>query len=157
MSNEDDDLIRVEGRFMNRWGEKVLYPQLKGKINFDESITQLVNKIMTTDGEQFDECVHRLYYSLPSSWLDDEFLDEVPDCNEDVEITEPTVFCGVAVDTSIIAEKREVKTETDFHRLFGLILDLLDRRNLLVAKERHEYVTSERIPNKGETPRNEEV
>jgi hypothetical protein len=155
LSSEEEEVIRVEGRFMNRWGEKVLYPQLKGKISFDESVTQLVNKVMMCSGEDFPEAVHRLYNSLPSSWLDEEFLDRVPDCNEEVEILTPQFFCGVVISEEVLPGSREVKTETDFHKLFGLILDLLDRRNLLVAKERHEYLTSEKIKNKGETPREE--
>ena len=135
---------RVSKRVYKRWEEEITKPRLKGKISFEDSIQMLINLCMTCPPEDFPENVHRLFWSLPKSWRDDELLDEYEEAIEEVEYVQPQQCCGVVVtNCEELPPRRWIETETDWNALFNAILNCYNRRNLLIPKERVEVVTEE--------------
>jgi len=132
-------------RVSDRWGSEISQPTLKGKLSFEDSIQMLINRCMTCLEEEFEINVSRLQSSIPVAWIDDEF-------NEDLEQTKSTVsywkfkqWCGVNVGTPeepIGGSPYQVTEEIiNWQAVFNTILNLYNRRNLLIARERVEVVT----------------
>lgn len=136
-----EDYKVIEGRIYKRWSESVSKPTLKGKLSFEESFQMLVNKCMTCPEEEFGMNVHRLFWSLPASWRDDELLEEYEEALEEFEYSTPVTCCGVPIDPEVIPTGKEIVTETDWHAVFNAILNCANRRNLLIPVERQEIVT----------------
>ena len=131
----------VEGRIYKRWKSELSKPRLKGKLSFEESLHLLVNRCMTCAPEEYPENVQRLFWALPKAYRDDELIEEYEGALEKVEYVTPVTCCGVPVDPQVIPARKEIVTETDWHLLFNAILNCLNRRNLLIPKERVEVVT----------------
>lgn len=130
----------VEKRLFKRWKEDITKPRLKGKLSFEDSIQMLINRCMTCEEEQFPENVHRLYWSVPQAWRDEELNNALEEATEEYEYTTPVMNCGVPVSPDILPESTQVVAETDWHMLFNAILNCYNRRNLLIPKERIEVV-----------------
>ncbi|MHC1587689.1 MAG: hypothetical protein ACXQTX_04370 [Candidatus Syntropharchaeia archaeon] len=121
---------------MERWGDELSEPRLKGKIGYEDSIRMLINRCMICYPEEFDHYAHRLYWSIPRSWWDDEFIEDLEDARQTVEVSVPVTFCGVPYE-----EKHEFAEEVDWRKVFNAILNLCNRRNLLIAQDRIEAIT----------------
>lgn len=140
MSYRRDEFERMKERVFGRWADEITHPRLKAKIGFEDSLHELINRCMCCAAEEFDENVHRLLWSIPDSWRDSDFENDLSECTETVEVVTPTIFCGVPVDTNVIAAKREEQDESDWRMVFNAILNLCQRRNLLIPKDFTEVV-----------------
>ena len=135
---------RVSKRLYERWAEQLKYPTLKGKLSFEDSYQLALNRCMLCLPEEFNENVHRLFYSTPPSWKDDELWEALEECTEEFEVSSPSLICcGHPVKDEASPWKRETIKETNYHKLFSAILACADRRNLLIPKERAEAITEE--------------
>lgn len=144
MRNVSEDYRVIEGRIYRRWSEDISKPKLKGKLSFEESLQMLINKCMTCPPEEFPTNVHRLFWSLPAAWRDDELMEEYEEALEEFEYTTPVTCCGVPVDSDVIPAGKQIVTETDWNVLFNAVLNCCNRHNLLIPVERAEVVTEQK-------------
>ena len=143
-SNVDKEAFeRTRGRVLKRWGDEISHPRLKGKIGFDESLHILIQKCMICPEEEFDFNVHRLLWTIPDSWRDDEFEEDLENTTETVEYTTPVMNCGIPIDPEVIPGAREVMEETDYRKVFNACMNLFQRRNMLIPKDFTEVIPDE--------------
>ena len=141
-------------RVMERWGDELSHPRLKAKLGFDQSLIALINKCMTCPEEEFDFNVHRLLWSIPDAYRDDDFEDDLTASIETAEYTTPIPWCGVFIISSVIQGKIETVEEMDYRKVFNAILNLCNRLNILIPRIFTEVITDgivTREPDSGET------
>ena len=143
MSYDKAAFERTKERVMGRWGDEISHPRLKAKIGFEDSLHELINKCMTCPEEEFDFNVHRLLWSVPDSWRDEEFENDLDEAIEQVETVVPIMNCGIPILDAIVPGQREIKDETDWRKVFNAIVNLCQRRNLLVPKDYTEVISDE--------------
>jgi hypothetical protein len=140
-----DRFEEVKQRIMGRWGERIKFPALKGKVSYEEILHSLIDEIVHCEVGTFDEYVHRLWCAIPSSWQerDGKFQDDLGEAIEQVEIVTPIMNCGIPINDDVVAGTKEIKDEIDFRKVFRACMDLLDRRGLLLEADRTEIMTEE--------------
>jgi hypothetical protein len=127
----------VEGRLRERWREELKQPKLKGKIGFEDSLRMLITKCMLCSPEEFDFAAHTLYWAIPESWTDDEFITEAADAVSIVSVEIP--FYNAMVYCPILS-RQEMRQQINWRQIFHAILNLCHRRNLLIPTEQVEHI-----------------
>jgi len=140
MSYDKAAFERTKERVMSRWGDEISHPRLKAKIGFEDSLHELINKCMTCPEEEFDFNVHRLLWSVPDSWRDEEFENDLDGTIEQVEVITPIMNCGVPIKEDVVPGTKETRDETDWRKVFNAIVNLCQRRNLLIPKDYTEVI-----------------
>jgi len=143
MSYDKDAFERTKARVLGRWGDEITHPRLKAKIGFEDSMHELINKCMTCPEEEFDFNVHRLLWSIPDSWRDEEFEGDLDEATETVEYVTPMLNCGITIKDDVLPGTKETRDETDWRKVFYAIMNLCQRRNLLIPKDYTEVIPDE--------------
>jgi hypothetical protein len=140
-----DRFEEVKQRITDRWGYRIKFPALKGKVSYEEILHSLIDEIVHCDVGAFDEYTHRLWCAIPSSWQeqDQKFQDDLEEAIEQVEVSTPVLNCGIPINDDVIPGTKETKDEVDFKKVFRACMDLLDRRGLLLEADRTEIMTEE--------------
>jgi hypothetical protein len=144
VSIDSDFVEKTKQRILERWGERISHPRIRGKLSFDDCLSALILKIVMCDEMDFETNVHRLYYVVPESWEDEQFLEDLENAVEDFEETIPTFWCGQVWKSQV-----EVKQEYDWRLVFQAIMNLFERRNLLLEKDRVEVASEGEVETEG--------
>ena len=132
----------TKDRVLDRWEEEISKPSLKGKISFEDSIQMLINLCMTCDDYHFDGYVERLLYAIPVSWRDAEFDNALEVCTTTSQGWQHKYNCGIAITNKAMGSPYLVDYDvTDWKQIFNCILNLYNRRELLLSKQRTEIIT----------------
>jgi len=142
MRNVSYEYVEVEGRIFKRWKKDITKPKLKGKLSFEDSLQMLINRCMTCPPEEYPENVHRLFWSIPEYYKDDQLYEEYREAVEEFEYTKYQECCGVPITQSeelppIVWKQKE----TNWHVVFNAIMNCCVRRNLLIPVEQVEVIT----------------
>lgn len=150
LKTQKEDSIQLELK------ERLNYPYI-----FQEGLLT-INKAMNApdmDIKKVKSLILNLYSKIPDSWIDTEFKDDVKDCIKYINIDCRPEICGTPmnVEECINQGIQYYKKEEiiDHFALQTAIINLLDRRNMLVRRSKIEastgvnldYVDEKDVPN----------
>jgi len=150
LKTQKEDSIQLELK------ERLNYPYI-----FQEGLLT-INKAMNTpdmDIKKVKSLILNLYSKIPDSWIDEEFKSDVKDCIKYINIDCRPEVCGIPmnIDECINQGIQYYKKEEiiDHFALQTAIINLLDRRNMLVRRSKIEastgvnldYVDEKDVPN----------
>jgi len=148
MSNveEYNTMERLQGRF----GEELRQSTLKGSLSFENSVQMLINRCMTCIPQEFEMYVRRLLNSIPITWIDGEFNEEIEKTSRTEKVYKFSNWCGSDAGTiknpilddegNVLSPKLVEEEMVDYESIFNAILNLYNRRNLLLKKRVTETV-----------------
>lgn len=139
----------------NRGSEDALQLELKERLNytyiFQEGLLT-INKALNSDNydeEKVQKLILNLYAKIPDSWIDDEFKEDIKKCIQKFRIDVRPNSCGTKLSSEAcrgmgldIEKTIEV---VDIYRIQTAIVNLLDRRNMLVRRSKIEYSTGKNL------------
>ena len=141
---KDEFIEKAKQRILERFGEQISHPTLRGRLGFDDALNLAIVKIINADSmnsNEFDFCVERLLSLIPSSWYDDEFKQALQDASWYETNIVPSYNCGVMIDVTIMNEGERTVLNTDWTEVLKAVMDLLERRSLLLVKERTQVIS----------------
>jgi len=134
-------------------GEKYYDVQLefKERLNYTDYLQKVIENINNAlNNEKISMSKIKIMIlnylnDIPSSWYDPQFEKDIDGVVKEKEIPNVIKFCGVIMSKAYM-EKHDVPltkkvTDVDFFRLKNAIVNLLDRRNMLVRKDKIEQST----------------
>lgn len=136
---------------MSEGNEMDIQLELKERLPYTSILTaSLLNlkKAINTAELNFDliqTLILDFFTDIPRTWQDDKFKEDVENCITTRKVKAVPYFAGVPLDAETceaqgIATIREIQ-EIDYFALKNAIINLLDRLNLLIRKEKIEYST----------------
>jgi len=141
---KDEFIEKAKQRILERFGEQISHPTLRGRLGFDDALNLAIVKIINADSmnsNEFDFCVERLLALIPTSWYDDEFKQALQDASWYETNIVPSYNCGVMIDVTIMNEGERTVLNTDWTEVLKAVMDLLERRSLLLVKERTQVIS----------------
>lgn len=133
---QKEDSIQLELK------ERLDYPYI-----FQEGLLT-INKAMNRpdmDIKRINTLILNLYSKIPDSWIDDEFKQDVKACIKHINIDCRPDNCGTQMSIEeCIKQRIPYYTREEIIDYFGLqtaIINLLDRRNMLVRRSKIEFST----------------
>lgn len=143
---------------MNQLSELDIQLELKERLPYNSILTASLLNLKRAIGqpepnlEQIQALILDMFTDIPRTWHDKQFKDDVRLCVTTRKVKTYPHFAGVPLEPEICKElgiETETElTEVDFFALKNAIVNLLDRLNLLIRKEKIEYSTG---VNLGET------
>jgi hypothetical protein len=138
----------VKNRYNETFAPELQHPQLKQKISFQSSLQMMIERILgceTEDSVAFEMLVHRLYYAIPEAWRDEQFHQDIDDAISYQTVYTPVYNCGIPVKPEVMAGNTEEVEVTNWSLVFAAIIDLMERLELLIPKEKFEVQTDEQV------------
>ena len=129
--------------------------EFKERLNYPEYLQHVIENINTslnsekTSMLKVQTMIMNLLNDIPSSWYDEELEKDIKNVIKDREIPNIIEFCGVALSKDYMKKNDIPLTKTipdvNFFRLKNAIINLLDRRNMLVRKDKIEMSTGKNL------------
>lgn len=93
--------------------------------------------------------IMNLLNDIPNTWYDKEFEKDIKNVTKEREVPNVIEFCGVSLSKKYM-EKHDIPLtkkipDVNFFRLKNAIINLLDRRNMLVRKDKIEMSTGKNL------------
>ena len=125
--------------------------ELKERLPYNSILTASLLNLKKAIGQpepnlaQIQALILDMFTDIPQTWHDKAFKTDVKNCVTVRKIKAYPHFAGVPLEPEIckelgLATEKEI-TEIDFFALKNAIVNLLDRLNLLIRKEKIEYST----------------
>jgi len=119
--------IRASRRF-----QEVEHPQLAEKIDYGEIVRRHIDRCLqsATDDIMFASHVRALEALIPETEVTDDYLQELEESVQEVEISTPITNCGVPIDPNIIAANKQVVQDIDWVKRFNAAINLFTELGL---------------------------
>jgi len=129
--------------------------ELKERLDYPSIITSALltlkkaNAEPTLNPSRIKNIIMDIFTDIPDSWIDDEFEDDIKSCLTIKYIDVRPGFSGVKMSIEL-CKLNNIKTiqkikDINWHRLKRAIINLLDRRAMLVRREKIELSTGENL------------
>lgn len=135
--------------------QDVVQLEFKERLNYPEYLQHVIENINTslnnekTSMLKVQTMIMNLLNDIPNSWYDPEFEKDIKNVIKEREIPNTIEFCGVALSKNYMKKHKIPLTkklpEVNFFRLKNAIINLLDRRNMLVRKDKIEMSTGKNL------------
>lgn len=132
--------------------------EVKDRINFAQLMEISLKSLETAYGEddfkfsKVQKITRGFHHRIPVFWMDVEYLDDVENCLMTVNVDIRPTCCGIPLDRETCKAENipmfKTQEYVDYERLQQAIINLLDRRAMLVRKEKIEWSTGKNL--KGE-------
>jgi len=136
---------------MSQENELDIQLELKERLPYNSILTASVLNLKRAIGQpdpnlnQIQALILDFFTDIPQTWHDEMFKNDVKLCVTTRKIPVYPKFAGVPLEPEVCEELGLVTekqiTEVDFFALKNAIVNLLDRLNLLIRKEKIEYST----------------
>ena len=128
---------------------------LKERLDYPSIITSSLMTLKKANAEpklnpsRVRNIIMDLYTDIPDSWYDDNFKEDLKNCLSTKLIDIRPEFSGVKMSLELCKENN-IKTikkikEINWHKLKRAIINLLDRRSMLISREKIELSTGENL------------
>jgi len=135
--------------------EKDAQLELKDRMNYTYVLTLSLIGIEKALGDRLlsnrriENMIYSLYYKIPETWKDEKFKADLTNCITTKQIDIRPVSCGIQLSIEVCKKlnmpiSRQYKKLNVF-KLFQSIINLYDRRQLLISKEKIEYTTGKNL------------
>ncbi|MBA7490184.1 hypothetical protein ES702_00719 [subsurface metagenome] len=129
--------------------------ELKERIDFPAYIENAFTKIFNAFNNEkipkskVQDMILNFYYDIPRSWKDETFQKDVEKIITEKEIPNIIKWCGITMSKEYMEKNdipliKKVKT-VNYFKLKNAIINLLDRLNMLVRKDKIEYSTGRNL------------
>lgn len=125
--------------------------ELKERLAYNNILTASLLNLKRAIGQpemnlnQIQALILDFFTDIPRTWHDQQFKKDVKLCATSHTVTVYPYFAGVPLEPEVCKEldieTQKTITEVDFFALKNAIVNLLDRLNLLIRKEKIEYST----------------
>ena len=129
--------------------------EFKERLNYPEYLQNVIQNINTAlNNEKISinkvkTMIMNLLNDIPNSWYDEAFEKDIKGVTKEKEIPNIIEFSGVALSLDYMKRNKipltKKVTDVDFFRLKNAIINLLDRRNMLVRKDKIEMSTGKNL------------
>lgn len=129
--------------------------EFKERLNYPEYIQNVIENINNSLNNEkvsmlkVNTMIMNLLNDIPDTWYDDEFEKDIKKVTTIREVPNIIEFCGVALSKNYLKKHKIPLTkkipEVNFFRLKNAIINVLDRRNMLVRKDKIEMSTGKNL------------
>jgi hypothetical protein len=126
--------------------ERLSYPELLQKSMY--GIKQALNSD-NPNMSKVNTMILDLMFDIPKTWYDTQFQDDIKSIVKVRKVPNIIKFAGVQASKEYMKRHKKPLTkevrEVNYFRLKNAIINLLDRRNMLVRKDKIEYSTGDNM------------
>lgn len=129
--------------------------EFKERLNYPEYIQHVIENINNALNNEkvsmlkVNTMIINFLNDIPNTWYDEEFEKDIKNVITDKEVPNIIEFCGVALSKNYMKKHDLPLTikipDVNFFRLKNAIINLLDRRNMLVRKDKIEMSTGKNL------------
>lgn len=129
--------------------------ELKERLNYPEYLENVIKNINSAFNNEnvtmtkIQSMILNFYYDIPRSWKDEEFLTDIKGLITEKKVPNVIKFCRVVMSKEFMKRHKipltKKKREVDYFRLKNAIINLLDRLNMLVRKDKIEMSTGKNL------------
>ena len=129
--------------------------EFKERLNYPEYLQKVIENINSalnnekTSINKVNTMIMNLLNDIPNSWYDEEFEKDIKNVVRQRTIPNIIEFCGVPLSKNYMKKHDIPLTKTipdvNFFKLKNSIVNLLDRRNMLVRKDKIEMSTGKNL------------
>ena len=140
MSSYEDDTIQLE---------------LKERLRYPEYLEEVIKNINTAFNNEklstskVNMMILNFLHDIPSSWYDNEFVEDIKGVITERIIPNVVKWCGISMSKEYMEEHdiplTKKVTNVNYFKLKNAIINLLDRRNMLVRKDKIEKTTGKNL------------
>ncbi len=133
----------------------VVQLEFKERLNYTEYIQHVIENINTslnnekTSMVKVQTMIMNLLNDIPDTWYDNKFEEDIKSVITKREVPNIIEFCGVPLSKNYMERHKIPLTkkvsEVNFFRLKNAIINVLDRRNMLVRKDKIEMSTGKNL------------
>lgn len=129
--------------------------ELKERLNYPEYLENVIKNINSAFNNEkvsrtkIQDMILNFYYDIPRSWYDETFEKDVKGVIKERKIPNVIKWCGYNMSKEYM-KKHEIPLtkkvkEVDYFKLKNAIINLLDRLNMLVRKDKIEMSTGKNL------------
>ena len=133
----------------------VVQLEFKERLNYTEYIQHVIENINTslnnekTSMLKVQTMIMNLLNDIPDTWYDDKFEKDIKNVIKEREVPNIIEFCGIPLSNNYMKRHKIPLTkkvsEVNFFKLKNAIINVLDRRNMLVRKDKIEMSTGKNL------------
>lgn len=129
--------------------------EFKERLNYPEYLQHVIENINSALNSEkvsmmkVNTMIMNLLNDIPNTWYDNEFEKDIENVTKEREVPNVIEFCGVPLSKKYM-DKHDIPLtkkipDVNFFRLKNAIINLLDRRNMLVRKDKIEMSTGRNL------------
>lgn len=129
--------------------------ELKERLNYPEHIQKAMDTIDSAFNNEkiprskVQDMILNFYYDIPNSWKDEAFKKDIQSITSEKTVPNTITFCGATMSKGYMKRNNIPLTKTikiiNYFKLKNAIVNLLDRLNMLVRKDKIERSTGKNL------------
>lgn len=133
----------------------VVQLEFKERLNYTEYIQHVIENINSALNNEkvsiikVNTMIMNLLNDIPNTWYDNEFEKDIKNVTREREVPNVIEFCGVPLSKKYMKKHNIPLTkkipDVNFFKLKNAIINVLDRRNMLVRKDKIEMSTGKNL------------